>query len=94
MYRMISVIAKDADMHRKDEKSAYIWQVVFNCEISDDVYLFFIFFHISEDFYDDCYNQKQTKVTHGFLHFLWFSHEKWDIGKDNFETVSEQVFRQ
>lgn len=57
MYRMISVIAKDADMHRKDEKkNAYIWRVAFNCEISDDIYLFFIFFHIVEDFYDDYYS--------------------------------------
>lgn len=56
MYRMISVIAKEADMHRKDEKkNAYIWQVAFNCEISDAIYLF-IFFHIAEDFYDDYYS--------------------------------------
>lgn len=57
MYRMISVIARDADMHRKDEKkNAYIWRVAFNCEISDDIYLFSIFFHIVEDFYDDYYS--------------------------------------
>lgn len=54
MCRMISVIAKDADMNRRDQKLPIDDKSAFAYEIWGDNYFFFILFSISEGFYDEC----------------------------------------
>lgn len=51
---MISVIAKDADMNRRDQKLPIDDKSAFAYEIWGDNYFFFILFSISEGFYDEC----------------------------------------
>ena len=51
MCRIISVIAKDADMHRKDKQIPMYDKSAFSCEIWYVIYLFFILFSISESFF-------------------------------------------